>query len=226
MRTANRILKQVLSADPLCAQKQRDLSISFDRLGDVSVAAGDLAAARAYYEQGLAISRTLADADPASAQKQRDLSISFNKLGDVSVAAGDLAAARDYYEQGLAISRSAGRRRSRLGTEATRPVDLVQQAGGRERGRGRPGRRTRLLRTGPGHQPHAGRGRSRLRTKQRDLSISFNRLGDVSVVAGDLAAARDYYEQGLAIRRTLADADPASARSNATCRSRSISWET
>ena len=104
-RLAERVLHQAADADPPSAQKQRDLSISFERLGDVSVAAGDLAAARAYYEQGLAIRRKLADADPHSAEKQRDLSISFNKLGDVSRAAGDLAAARAYYEQGLAIRR-------------------------------------------------------------------------------------------------------------------------
>src|SRR5207244_13064141 len=54
---ANRILKQVDDVDPASAERQRDLSISFEKLGDVSVAAGDLAAARAYYEQDLAISR-------------------------------------------------------------------------------------------------------------------------------------------------------------------------
>ncbi len=122
-REAHGILKQVLCADPVCARKQRDLSISFGRLGDVSVAAGDLAAARAYYEQGLAISRALADADPASAQKQRDLSISLNNLGDAT-AAGDLGAARAYYEQGRAISRAIVDADPTC-AESTRPVDLV-----------------------------------------------------------------------------------------------------
>ena len=68
------------------------------------MAAGDLAAARDYYEQGLAISRTLADADPASAQKQRDLSVSFNNLMNISKAAGDLAAVRAYLRQIVLIS--------------------------------------------------------------------------------------------------------------------------
>ena len=68
-------------------------------------AAGDLKAARGYFEDGLRIRRRLADEDATSAQKQRDLSISFERLGDVSVAAGDLKAARGYFEDRLRISR-------------------------------------------------------------------------------------------------------------------------
>ena len=45
---AKRILSSVLQADPDSAEKQRDLSISFERLGDVSVASGDLKAARVF----------------------------------------------------------------------------------------------------------------------------------------------------------------------------------
>ncbi len=52
---------------------QRDLSVSHERLGDVAVAAGDLAAARAAYQAGLDIAVRLAAADPANAQWQRDL---------------------------------------------------------------------------------------------------------------------------------------------------------
>ena len=95
VRVANRILQQhVLAADPASAEKQRDLSVSFNNLGNVSVAAGDLAAARAYYEQGLALRRTLADADPASAEMQRDLGVSHIKLFDIENKLGNRPAAR------------------------------------------------------------------------------------------------------------------------------------
>ena len=93
-RLANRILKQVLSDDPTSADKQRDLSISLNKLGDVSVAAGDLAAARAYFEQALTLRRSLADADPGSAQKQRDLGVSHFKLFDIENRLGNRSAAR------------------------------------------------------------------------------------------------------------------------------------
>ena len=71
----------------------------------MSVAAGDLAGGKRYYEQGLTIRRKLAEADDTNAGLQRDLSGSFNNLGKVSVAEGDLAGAKRYFEQGLTIAR-------------------------------------------------------------------------------------------------------------------------
>jgi tetratricopeptide (TPR) repeat protein len=50
--------------DPNDAQKQRILSVSFERLGDVYVRLGRTADALKYYDDGLKISRQLADADP------------------------------------------------------------------------------------------------------------------------------------------------------------------
>ena len=102
---SNRILKEVHAADPASAEKQLNLSHSFNKLGNVSMAADDLAGARGYYEQCLAIRRTLADAGPDSVEKQRYLAIALRKLGDLSVAADGLAAARDYYRQYLAVVR-------------------------------------------------------------------------------------------------------------------------
>ena len=69
--------------DPDSAVKQRDLSISFNKLGDVSVASGDLKAARVYFEDGLQIRRQLAEANPDSAEKQRELWVSHYKIADV-----------------------------------------------------------------------------------------------------------------------------------------------
>ncbi|MEM9369187.1 MAG: tetratricopeptide repeat protein, partial [Planctomycetota bacterium] len=99
------LAQQLAESDPGRAQVQRDLSISLNKLGDVSVQAGDLDAAREFYQQSLDIDERLAESDSGSAQAQRDLSISLNKLGDVSVQAGDLDAAREFYQQSLEIQR-------------------------------------------------------------------------------------------------------------------------
>jgi hypothetical protein len=61
---------------------QRDLSISRNKLGDVAVAAGDLAGAGEHYRAAQVIAERLAAADPTNTGWQRDLSISRNKLGD------------------------------------------------------------------------------------------------------------------------------------------------
>jgi tetratricopeptide (TPR) repeat protein len=88
-------------ADPRDAQAQRDLSVSFINLGDVSLQTGDAATALQFYSDSLDIRKKLADADPSNAQAQRALSVSFNKLGDVSLQTGDAAAALQFYSDSL-----------------------------------------------------------------------------------------------------------------------------
>ena len=90
------------------SQWQRELSVLLNKLGDVQLAQGDLAGARASYEQGRTIAERLAAGDPTNAQWQRDLSVSLDKLGDVQLAEGDLAGARASYEQ---IGRASCRER-------------------------------------------------------------------------------------------------------------------
>ena len=42
---------------------------------------------------------------------------------------------------------------------------------------------------------------------QRDLSVSYNKIGDVERQAGNLGAARGAYEAGLAIAQSLTAQD-------------------
>jgi tetratricopeptide (TPR) repeat protein len=100
------MVRRKLAADnPGSAQAQRDVSISFEKLGGLALQAGDLVEARARFEDSLVIARKLAKANPNSADAQRDLSISVENLGDVAVRADDLMAARPRYEEDLAIRR-------------------------------------------------------------------------------------------------------------------------
>jgi Flp pilus assembly protein TadD len=88
------ILCQLAEADPKNAQTQRDLSISFERLGDVAAAP---AAARRFYEQELEIRRNLAEADPENAEAQRALADSYARLGAVNRADKNLPEARRFF---------------------------------------------------------------------------------------------------------------------------------
>lgn len=56
---------------------QRDLSISLNRLGDVTVEMGDLPGALRHFTNGLAIAKRLATSDPDNAVWQRDLMYSY-----------------------------------------------------------------------------------------------------------------------------------------------------
>ena len=56
------------------------MSVSHNKLGDLAVAGGDLAAARTGHQAGLDIAAPLAAADPANTGWQRDLSASRQRL--------------------------------------------------------------------------------------------------------------------------------------------------
>ncbi|MGL4463933.1 MAG: hypothetical protein ACRC1K_17400, partial [Planctomycetia bacterium] len=62
----------------------RDLSVSFNKLGQLENAAGRTDLARSFFDQDLAIARRLAAALPDDVQAQRDLGVSFERLGSVA----------------------------------------------------------------------------------------------------------------------------------------------
>jgi tetratricopeptide (TPR) repeat protein len=84
-------------------QAQRDLSISYNKIGNIQQAQGDLTGALASYRAGLAIRQPLAQKDKGNSQAQRDLSVSYERIGDIQQAQGNLSGALDYFYQGLAI---------------------------------------------------------------------------------------------------------------------------
>jgi tetratricopeptide (TPR) repeat protein len=89
---------------------ERDLSVSHEKIGDVQVEPGDLAAALRSYQASLAIRDRLARADPGNAGWQRDLSVSHEKIGDVQRARGETSQAIAAFERALNICREAQRR--------------------------------------------------------------------------------------------------------------------
>ena len=82
---------------------QRDLSVSYNKVGGVQEAQGNLAGALKSYPDSLAIADSLAKSDPGNAGWQRDLSVSYNNVGGVQEAQGNLAGALKSYSDGLAI---------------------------------------------------------------------------------------------------------------------------
>jgi hypothetical protein len=60
--------------------------VSYEKIGGVQQAQGDLAGALSSYKDSLAIMERLAKSDPSNAQWQRELSVSFIQVGDVQVA--------------------------------------------------------------------------------------------------------------------------------------------
>ena len=58
----------------------------------------------------------------------------------------------------------------------------------------------------------------------RDLSVSYNKLGDLAMSGGDPAAARRYYEDGLTIGSGWPTRPPRTPTTPATCGCRTGGW--
>ena len=113
---------------------QRDLSVSYNSIGDVLVAQGKLDEALKSYRDSLAIIERLAASDRSNTDWQRDLVVSYNSIGDMLVAQGKLDEALKSYRDSLAIRRAPGRLRSQQCRLAARTFDVVQQLRQRDGG--------------------------------------------------------------------------------------------
>jgi tetratricopeptide (TPR) repeat protein len=83
---------------------QHDLSVSFDRIGDLLDRKGDGEGALESFRKSLAIAGALSLRDPDNAQWQWDLSASHDRVGDALIAQGKLEEALDSYRRGLEVA--------------------------------------------------------------------------------------------------------------------------
>ena len=100
------IAQALADQDPSNAQAQRDLSVSYSKIGDIEQSQGRLEAALQNYQSALAIRQALADQDPSNAEMQRDLSVSYNNIGDIERLQGKLEEALQNYQSDLAIAQA------------------------------------------------------------------------------------------------------------------------
>ena len=98
---AVRLSESQAASAPENADYARDLSVSYERMGDLFRALGDGVEARKFYEQALEVRQRLSASAPENADYASDLSVSYNKMGDLFRALGDGVEARKFYEQAL-----------------------------------------------------------------------------------------------------------------------------
>ena len=101
--TAHDIRERLLAKDPDNAGWQRDLSVSYNRIGGILEVQGDLSAALIQFAKGLKICESLAAKDPEKPEWQSGLSLSYNRIGAILQAQGDLSAALIQFGKGLKI---------------------------------------------------------------------------------------------------------------------------
>jgi tetratricopeptide (TPR) repeat protein len=206
------ITQKLAAANPLDLQAQRDLSVSYGRLGDATLRVGQTDAAVKHYQDALAIDRKLAAADPRDARAQRDLSVSYNKLGDVTFHLDQNDDALKYYREGLAIAQKLAVADSR-DASAQRDVSISCNRLGETTLRlGHTDAALNYFQDGLAIREKLAAADPGNASAQRDLSISQNRLGGVMLQLGRIDAALKCYQNDLAIVTKLAQADPKNAQ--------------
>ena len=191
--------------------RQRDLSASYIKVGEVLVAQGNLPEALKSFHDGHDIFDRLAKADPGNARWLRPLSLSYNKIGDVLVAQGNLTDALKSFCDGLAIRRSlvkadpsnVGWQRD-LAASYIEVGDVLAVQGNLTDALKsfRDGHEIfdRLAKADPGNAQW-----------QRDLSVSYNKVGGALKAQGNLPEAVKCFRTSHDIFDRLAKADPSNA---------------
>ena len=105
-QSALAIRQALADQDPSNAEVQRDLSVSYNKIGNIEQRQGRLEEALQSYQSALAIAQALARQDPRNAQARRDLSISYIKIGDIEQRQGRLEEALQNYQSDLAIAQA------------------------------------------------------------------------------------------------------------------------
>jgi len=210
-KQAQSIFQSLLATEPNNTGWQRNLSVSYNKVGDVLLAQGNLSEALASYRNSLAIAERLAKPDPSSADWQRDLSVSYNKVGDVLLAQSNLSEALASYRASLAIAeRLAKADPSNTGWQRDLSVSY-DKVGNALLAQGNLSEALASYRDSLAICERLAKADPSNAGWQRDLSVSYNRVGDVLNAQGNLSEALASYRNSLAIAEHLAKADPSNS---------------
>jgi tetratricopeptide (TPR) repeat protein len=185
----------------------QDLGVSYEKIGNVFVAEGDLATALESFQNSLTINQVLFDVDKEDKQAQHDISVGYNKIGDVLFKQGNLASALLNYQNSLRIRETL---MALVGstTDAQRDVSISHENIGNvfysqgkfEDALANYQKSLSIM------DPIAAQNKDNNQL-QRDLAIRFEKLGNVLTAKGDFSSALENYRKGLAIIETLAMLD-------------------
>jgi tetratricopeptide (TPR) repeat protein len=208
MSTMLNVAKARAQTDPDNTRNQRNLSVSYNKLGDLMRDLGNTAEAQRLYTDSLAIRQQLATADPDNTRNQRNLSLSYERLGDLMRTLGNTAEAQRLYTDKLAIDQ-------RLttvdpdDTENQRNLSIsYNKLGDLMRDLGNTAEAQRLYTDSLTIRQQLATADPDNTQNQRDLSISYERLGGLMHALGNTTEAQRLYTDSLTIGQRLATADP------------------
>ncbi len=198
-REAQREATIMAGSEPDDAERQRDLSLTHDRIGDLQLAGGEVDAALESYRASLEVVQVLAKRDAARPEWQRDLSITHDRIGEALERKGDMEGALASYREGLKIARAlAGRHRERADMQWDVSLSL-DRIGDVLLFEGKLAEALASYRQGLEIAEAVAASDPGSIARQRELAISYHKAGTLEAQTGNDAEAVDLLERGRAI---------------------------
>ncbi|MEH6552423.1 MAG: TIR domain-containing protein [Pseudomonadales bacterium] len=205
-RLAFDLAQTLVALDPNNTVYQRDLSVSYGKLGDIFLnRLADPQGAVEYYRLGLRIHEMLVVLDRNNTQYKGDLLASYEKLGATSLRLGDIAVSKGYYSSALKTAKTL------MTLNPDNPIHLEHMSNAYENladvaieeGDYSSGLEMvdKLMSLTPSNAEHLA-----------GISIGYKKLGDMALAAGDTEVARGAQTSGLEIVQRLVRLDPDSAK--------------
>jgi tetratricopeptide (TPR) repeat protein len=206
---AREILTPLCEREPQRSDRARDLSVSYEKLGDALGTLGRGGESLDYYQRSLLIRKDLHENEPQRSDLARDLAISYSKLGNVLGArferGGEVLA---YHERSFEIVMDLYQKepqRSDLARDLSvcyeKLGDALGALGRSDEAVTQYERSLEIRKDLHEREPQ----RSDL---ARALSVSLEKLGDTRAALGHSGEALAYRKRTLAIRQDLCDREP------------------
>lgn len=180
----------------------RDLGVSYNRMGNIYRERGQLTLAREHFERSLVAREEIARSGDTITNR-RDLAVSYNKLAAVCKEEGQFALAREYYEKGLACREQVYAQTKdvddwrNLSIAYNNMGDLYSDEKKLDKAREYYEKalaiREQLVKINPSVD------------YMRSLSISYNKLAGIYEAEGDIAKAKEYFRKSMEIREDIAE---------------------
>jgi len=206
------IMLGLLAEDGGNVQWQRELSLSYNRIGEALSRANRRADALKSFQLAFDIRKSLAERYPENAELQRGLAISYERIGDELLIARKLDEAFDFYRTSLDIRTDLGAREPE-NSELKRDLSVSHEKIGDvqlHRRRFEPAKASYA--TSLALRELLARTDETNAEAQRDIALSRAKIGDALSAMGEFKQAIDSYRLSLVIRQKLAAADPGNAR--------------
>ncbi|MGA2927217.1 MAG: tetratricopeptide repeat protein [Solirubrobacteraceae bacterium] len=205
---ASAVAEALAAAEPGNTTYQRDVSVSYNTLGDLARASGQAVEAERLYRQSLTVREALAAAEPGNTTYQRDVSVSYDRLGDLARASGQAVEAERLYRQSLTVAEALAAAEPG-NTTYQRDVSVsYNKLGDLAVESGQAAEAERLYRQSLTVREALAAAEPGNTTYQRDVSVSYNKLGDLARASGQAAEAVKLLEAAVKTRRALGVQEP------------------